>query len=726
MKQHRFGKNALCRKAAFLLMLVMLMSVFGMTASAESIQKNAYDTYNYWSAPGTRWTASSTPMYEYKTTVTGASLGISALKDPADVVTDDNGLIYIMDSGNGRVVVVNPDFTLNKIITGLSYQGEALDFVGATGIFVTADQTIYIADTEHARVIVTNLAGTVSNLLVLPSEDVIPDNFNYRPSKITVDSKGFTYVLSEGSYYGAILYKPDGSFSGFFGSNSVRGSILGIFEKLYERIFVSEAKKANAEKTLPYSFTDITVDNTDFVYTATGAVSTSVSNTGQLKKLSPGGTNVLKNKTTSTVTSAESTNFSDGRGVQYPSNSGYYEWRVTDVYSMDVDHYGYMYGLCRTYGHVLIYDQECNQISVFGGGLMSGNQKGTFSRPSSIQIDDTNQNVLVLDSLNLSLTVYSETEYGKLVKQAQDLTTSGSYVEAKPYWEKALSYDRNQQLAYRGLARAALIEEDYELTLQYAKMGYDQDTYASAFTYVRNDYLSRNFIWLFLLLIVVVGGLIAFLVYTNKHQLKLIKNVKVSTMFQCMFHPFQGAQQVRYYNNGSTVLATVLLAIYFITSVCAEIYSGFMHSLLDKSTYSAGFTLIRSVGIVLLWTVVNWALSTLFQGKGKMKHVYIVTCYALLPLIIGNICNLILTNVLTPEEALLITAINTVCTALAGIILCVGTMTVHEFGFFKFLVMTLVVLFGMMISIFVILMVFVLIQQMISFITTIYKEISYR
>ena len=53
-------------------------------------------------------------------------------------------------------------------------------------------------------------------------------------------------------------------------------------------------------------------------------------------------------------------------------------------------------------------------------------------------------------------------------------------------------------------------------------------------------------------------------------------------------------------------------------------------------------------------------------------------------------------------------------------------MTVHEFGFFKFLVMTLVVLFGMMISIFVILMVFVLIQQMISFITTIYKEISYR
>ncbi|MEE1026947.1 MAG: YIP1 family protein, partial [Acutalibacteraceae bacterium] len=129
---------------------------------------------------------------------------------------------------------------------------------------------------------------------------------------------------------------------------------------------------------------------------------------------------------------------------------------------------------------------------------------------------------------------------------------------------------------------------------------------------------------------------------------------------------------------------------------------------------------------VLLWTVVNWGLTTLFQGKGNMKQVYIVTCYALIPQIIYNVLITLLTNVLTPEEALVIEAIYVVCRALTLIMLCVGTMTIHEFGFFKFIVMTVVIIFGMLICVFVIMMIFVLIQQLFTFIGTIYKEISYR
>lgn len=727
MKKHRLFKGVSSRIVAFLLMLVLMMSIFAMPASAEAIQKSPYDTYTYWTAPGTQWTVSSTPMYEYKATIDAASLGVTAFKDPADVFTDAKGLIYIVDSGNGRVVVANPDYTLKTEIKNLSFKGEELDFTGAAGIFVTKDQVIYIADTEHARVIVTDLESKVSDVLTLPDEDVIPANFNYRPAKIAVDAHGYTYILSDGSYYGALLYKPDGTFSGFFGSNSVEGSILGVFEKIYEMIFVSETQKMNAEKSLPYSFTDIAVDENNFIYTATGAVSTTISNAGQLKKLSPGGTNVLKNKTKTKVTSAENTNFSDTSvGIKYAKASGGYAWRVSDVGSMDVDEYGYMYGLCKTYGHILIYDQECNQLGVFGGGTGTGTQSGVFTRPVSIHVNDLNEDVLVVDSIGLSVTVFSETEYGALIKQAQDMTNKGDYVDAKPYWEKALSYDRNQQLAYRGMARAALIEEDYETTLEYAKLGYDQDTYATAFVYVRNDYLADNFLWIFGIAVVLIGGLIAFLIYSNKHELQLVKNVKVSTMFQCVFHPFEGAKQIRYYNNGSMRLATLLMVLYFLTTVILEMYEGFMYNLFDKSTYSAAFSLIRTFGIVLLWTVVNWAMSTLFQGKGKMKHVYIVTCYALLPQILNNILVTLLSNVLSPEEALVITAISFVCTALTAIMLCVGIMTVHEYGFFKFLVMAIIVVLAMLVAVFVILMMYVLIQQLVTFISTIYKEVTYR
>ena len=726
MNKNRFLKGVLGRMVAFLLMLVMLMSVFAVSASAESISKAPYDSYTYWTAPGTKWSVSSTPMYEYYETIDAASLGVSALKDPADIFTDIKGNIYVVDSGNGRLLVINPDYTLKTVISDLVYGDQTLSFVGAQGVFVTTDQKIYIADTENARVIVTNLEKEVLDLLVLPDADVIPESFNYRPAKVAVNSEGFTYILSDGSYYGALLYKPDGSFSGFYGSNSVEGSILGVFEKIYEMIFVNDEKKMNEEKSLPYSFTDIAIDENDFIYTATGAVSTTVSNQGQLKKLSPGGTNVLKNKTKSQVTSAEATNFSDGVGVKYSLPAGGYGWRVTNVGSMDVDKYGYMYGLCKTYGHVLIYDQECNQIGVFGGGVGAGSQNGIFTRPISVHVNDLNQDVLVLDTINLNVTIFKQTEYGALVKQAQGLTTDGYYVEAKPYWEKALFYDRNQQLAYRGLARAALIEEDYETTLHYAKLGYDQDTYASAFVYVRNDYLARNFVWIFGIAILLIGGIIAYMVYAKKHEFQLIKNTKVRTMFMSVVHPFEGAKQVRYYGEGSARLGTVLLVLFFLTTVISEIYTGFMYNMFDKSSYSAAFSLIRTFGVVLLWSVVNWAMSTLFQGKGKMKEVYIVTCYALIPLIINNVLATMLTNVLSPEESLVISAINVVCIALTGIMLCVGIMTVHEYGFFKLLVMTIVVLLAMLVAIFVILMMYVLIQQLITFVITIYKEVNYR
>ena len=148
--------------------------------------------------------------------------------------------------------------------------------------------------------------------------------------------------------------------------------------------------------------------------------------------------------------------------------------------------------------------------------------------------------------------------------------------------------------------------------------------------------------------------------------------------------------------------------------------------MLDKGSYSAAFTVVRTVGLVLLWSAVNWGLTTLFQGKGTMKQVYMVTCYALIPLIIECILNTILSNVLTPEEALVMSAISVVCLALAAIMLCVGIMTVHEFGFFKFIVMTLVIILGMLICVFVIMMVFVLIQQLFTFVGTLINEVTYR
>ena len=199
-----------------------------------------------------------------------------------------------------------------------------------------------------------------------------------------------------------------------------------------------------------------------------------------------------------------------------------------------------------------------------------------------------------------------------------------------------------------------------------------------------------------------------------------------TTLFSCLTHPFDACKQVRYYGQGSVLLATIVLVLYFISSVCNDIYSGFMYGMLDKSSYSATFTFCMTIGFYLLWTLCNWAISTLFNGKGRIKEIYIVSCYSLLPLVFSNILLIILTNVVVPEEILIISVVSVVFQALFYIIMCVGIMTVQEFGFFKFLLLTAATLLGMFICLFIAFMIFVLLQQMFSFIGTIYKEVSYR
>ena len=710
------------RIVAILLTVLLVSSVVLLPVAAQSFNTEAEDHYNFWKDEQDYHTSA---MYNLKKVIDGEELGIGSFAAPHDIYTDKNGYVYIADTDNGRVVVLDSDFKYKTQLKNLSYEGETLDMEGLQGVYVRDNGDIYICDTEHQRVVICNLDGTVKGTLGLPPADVIPNDFSYRPTRIVIDSDGITYVVSEGSYYGAIMYDVKGNFSGFFGSNSVEGSILTALSKIWELIFHNDTKKAQKERELPYQFTDITMDDNNFVYTATGASTESANNKGQIKKLSPGGTNILKDKTKRMVTAADSKDFSDGADVRY-AITGSYNVRKTDLSSMDVDNEGYMYALCSAYGHVFIYDQECNRLGVFGGGASEGYQDGTFYYATSIQYNRLNDDILICDKLANRVTVYSQTEFGALIKKAQKLTTTGAYVEAKPYWEKVISMDRGCKLAYSGLAKAAFMEEDYKQAMEYALNGEDQETYANAYSYVRNEDLSQNFIWIFLVAIAVVGVLAAFLIYTNKKQVTLIKNEKVRIMFNSLVHPFESANKIKYENKGSLLLATILLVLYYIVTVLNDMHTGFMHKIFDKSDYNSILVVLSTVVLMGLYATVNWAMSTLFEGKGSLKECYIITCYSLIPLIINLALQTVLSNFLTPEENLIMNVIAVVCTALFLIFMCVGMMTIHEFGLFKLVGITLITLFGMLVVIFIAFMVGILVAQMVTFIVTIIKELSYR
>ena len=111
---------------------------------------------------------------------------------------------------------------------------------------------------------------------------------------------------------------------------------------------------------------------------------------------------------------------------------------------------------------------------------------------------------------------------------------------------------------------------------------------------------------------------------------------------------------------------------------------------------------------------------------GKLKEIYIVTCYSLIPVIVSTISSMALSYVLSPDEFVFVTIFKTICAAYTFIILAIGIMKVHDFEFAKFLGTTAVTVITMLIIIFLIFLVFMLAQQVYGWIGTIFTEIKYR
>lgn len=717
-------KKLLIRAILCVLVVLMLVPSAGVMGVSEKTDEIGYESYTYWYnfTGTTRRVVPTKPMYSVGTVITSLELDCTSNSTIDDAHVSPSGKTYVLDGGGSRVMIFDENYSLigefNRIY---EEDGKQSDFWKAKGIFVDNDENIYIADTQHARVVKCDATGKLIRFYTLPDSRLIPEGFNYQPIKVAVDHKGYVYILSNGSYYGAILYSPEDVFLGFYGSNDVPATLSQAIATLWNRLFTSNAKRAEMTRSLPYTFSDLWVDDMGFVYTATSSTN-SMSQTGQIRRLNPGGANILP---------SDSVNFVDDEVGKNPLNNNA---RFQSLIGVAADEDGFVYAIDKTYGRVYIYDSECKMVSAFGGGLQGGNQEGTFFNASSIAYNKANQDVIITDSSQNTITVFNITEHGKLIKSAQAKTVVGDYEEAMQEWTEVLAADRNCQMAYAGLAKAyyvmgetttdaALSEKYMDKALELAKQGYDRETYALAFDSIRTEWIRDNFTWIIIIAVLIIAGLIALLVYSTKHKVRLVKNEKVHLATTILTHPFENFRDMKEKKLTSIPLCLVIIVLYYIFDVMESTMGGFSFVYFDPSTYNALLILAKTAGFVILWTVANWGVCTLLGGKGKMKEILSVISYSLIPSLVGSVVYIICSNVLVPDEAAFLDVLLTICSLYTILLLAAGSMIVHDFGFGKFIWTTILTLLGCAIVIFLLIAVGVLLQQAGGFIATIYSEI---
>ena len=698
---------------SIILVLVMSLSI---SVSAEPTDSFTHvDTYNEQQV-----SVMSREMYTSTSYISAHTLGLNeAFFGLSDLCSDKNGNVYLLTSQGSRVVVLNSDYSYKATIHFKDAEGDVY-FDGAQGVYVDDNNNIYICDTLNSRIIVANLNGKVKKIMDAPAQELLPQDFFYQPYRLEIDKKGYMYILSLGSYYGALSYSPEGEFLGFYGANNVNATALDTLSFLWDKLTQTDEKKAVTEKTLPYSFVDLALDSQGYMVTCTGKTEEDSNGVGQVRKLSPSGADILyKRSTSGKSTSSASVNFVENKVVKKNGNN-----QIQNIVAIDTDEDNFIYALDQTFGLVYVYDSECNMLCGFGGGSDGSRQKGIFDNAVSVLVH--NDNVLIADSVTGMVTVFELTDYGAALKKAQAAYILGNYEESKDLWQKVLSYNRNSQLAYRGLAMAAIVDEDYEAALEYAELGIDYTVYDMAFEELISIRIRDAFLILFPVCILLIIGFVAFVIIRKKKNIVLIKNKKVKLALSSIVHPYAAFEEIKYKNMGSYLICFVIIALFFIADMLTKTVSGFLAMSGTIETYNILYTLLGTVGILFLWVISNWLVSCLFDGKGTFKDVLVATTYALIPYIVYMYVRVISSHFLTMSGLAIVDGVGVAAIIFTGFLLMVALMAAHEYDFFKFVTTTLVSVFFMILIVFIIFLVGVLWQQIGEFIKSIANELFYR
>lgn len=609
------------------------------------------------------------------------------LDNPQDITVRD-GLIYVADAAKKRVVVFNQNGTIVRLIGVGTLENP-------TGLGISPDGLLYVADKAKNQVFQFDLTGTLLQTFGRPTEPLFGASNPFVPIKVAAGAGENIYVIGEGSTSGVIQLAFDGSFLGYFGVNLSNKSLI---QRIAE-VFVTEGEYAG---TTPPSPTNIVVSNQSLVYTSTPATVTA------LKKLDVNGNNIL-----TTV------NYNVQRSIV----------------DLDVSAEGYVVAIYED-GLIVEYDPDGNLLFAFNAILPSQEVAGLVRVPSGIAIDEFGY-LFVTDAQMDRVLLFEPTAFTTLVHQAIDRYNSGAYAESRAYFQTIVRQNANFALAHSALGKAYFHEGNYAAALQEFRLANDKAGYSEVFWELRDGWLKANLGMVFTWLIVFFVVSFAYkqvdkrtLVFAKWHSVqKTILNDpsvrKGTLLFLMLKHPIEASYQIKREHRGTVLSATIVLLVLYVEYLLLLGTTGYLFSSGIESIHLFRETALF-FGVVLLFVFANYLVATLADGEGWLKDVYVATVYAFAPAVVGIIPYILLTNIATLNEQVLVDLAAFVIMAYTATLVFVAVKEIHNYEIgqtFKNLLMTV---FTMLVIVLIGFILYVFGSQLMDFLSSWVKEVVHR
>ncbi|MBO7632226.1 MAG: hypothetical protein J6S78_07860 [Lachnospiraceae bacterium] len=349
------------------------------------------------------------------------------------------------------------------------------------------DYDIFIADTQNHRIIHCDYNLNVIGVLDNPQDETLAENYEFLPARFIVDEANRYYVQATNINAGLMEFTKDGTFNGYIGASPVTISFI---QRIWRRI-QSKEQRARTKQYVPTEYNNITMDSKGFLYVTTNSLTDReiAEGTGKpIRKLNAMGTDIL-------IRNGNAYPIGDLKTGTGTSITGASEF--VDVVTFENETYAC---LDNKRGRIFVYDFQGNMLYAFGN---TGMHEGSFQNPSAIvKLDE--QTLAVLDRFCGTITIFTMTNYGKLVNEALSLYRIGHYDESADIWQEVLKYNGNCELAYVGIGRALLRKGEYKEAMKNFEIVRDSQNYSKAFKYYREQVVEENIVWFIIVLAVLI------------------------------------------------------------------------------------------------------------------------------------------------------------------------------------------------------------------------------
>lgn len=194
----------------------------------------------------------------------------------------------------------------------------------------------------------------------------------------------------------------------------------------------------------------------------------------------------------------------------------------------------------------------------------------------------------------------------------------------------------------------------------------------------------------------------------------------------CIVRPFDGFWDLTHEKRGSVGAANTIVILVLCTKLLQLGFTSFIFSPVNWRTVNLLMEIMSFLLPFAVYCVANWCLTTLFEGKGTLKDIYMGTAYAMTPYVLIQLPLILLSNAVTEEEGAFYTYFGYFSIVWCALLIVASVMQIHDFLLGKAFASLIFSAVGMLVIVFLLVLFFSLISDGFSYFYSLYKEIIYR